>query len=316
MENLLDFRRIFSIFLFMNAVFFSAWAEVQESESTNVLTAPVSSTTRIDPIEAKNKEEAPQITDGKLKAENGSFSTYSLKMNLSMSGPPIGDLSSPYQPNPDGSIGNNQTSIAGSLNGRYRFDKETSLSLGSGIRGYTPFQGIQRFDLSTPTLTYDRVFKKGEIQMRSAPGVSLVTIPEYLKVGEYASLNYDASIYQDLGLSRFRMGVEGSFGYYLYHRSYDPSDKRAQRYNLAFYPGLKYTLSDHLTMSTSLNVSFQNPRELKNEFALLNKTLSQRLGMEYSLTRTIFISPYLNFYPKSLNTGSTTLNINTIFSML
>jgi hypothetical protein len=277
--------------------------------------SPMNSLQTTVPVISK-AEDNQQITDGKLKAENGSLSQYSLKFNLSFSGPPVGDLSNPNQPNPDGSIGNMQTNIAGSINGRYRFNRETSLSLGSGIKGYTPFQGIQRFDMSTPTLTYDRVFKTGEYQFRNAPGLSIVTYPEYLNVGEFATLNYDASIHKTLGQSRFRLGVETSFGYYLYNRAYEAADKKAQRFNLAFYPGVKYSVSDQLTISTSLNVSFQNPRELKNEFAMLNKTLSQRLGLEYSITREIFIAPYLNFYPKSLSTNSTTLNVNTIFSML
>ena len=261
-------------------------------------------------------EDDHQITDIKLKAEQGSLSKYSLKVILSYSGPPIGDLSNKRQPNPDGSIGNASTSLGGTIGGRYRFDKETALSLSTGISALTPLHGVERVDIRTPTLTYEQVFRVDEWQFKNAPGVSAVTVPEYIQVGEFASLNYDASAYRNLGLSRFKIGTEVSFGYYLYNRSYLAQDRTAVRYNLSFYPAVKYAATDKLGFYTSLNISFWNLRTMSNESTMWNKTLSQRFGLEYALTKDIYVAPYLNFYPKSLAVDSTTINVSTIFSLL
>lgn len=298
----------------------SLWAQSSSSTSvfggTSASESPQGGMTLKLPAENPKLEDDHQITDNKLKAEQGSLSKYSLKTSLSYNGPPIGDLSNSNQPNPDGTIGNSSTAIGGSVSGRYRFNRETAMSLGTGINALTPFQGVSRFDVRTPTLTYERVFRVDDWQFRNAPGVSVVTVPEYIKVGEFASLNYDASAYRYLGTSGFRAGTDVSFGYYLYNRNYEDADKKAYQYTLSFYPGVKYSATDKLSISTSLSVSFANPREVKNQSVMLNKTLSQRLGLEYSITREIFIAPYLNFYPKSLHANSTTINVSTIFSVL
>lgn len=285
-----------------------AWAE---STSLSINSSSLATPTQTAP----KIEEDHQITDPKLKAENGSLNKYSFKASLGVNGPPIGDLSNPKTPNPDGSISNSATNLYGSVSVRYRFDAQSSISFGSGINALTPFNGIERFDVRTPTITYDQVKRVGDWQFRSAPGVSVVTIPEYIKVGEVASFNYDASAFYQLGTTRVRLGTEASFGYYFYNRNYEPADKNANRYSLGFFPAVKYSITDKLGIYSSLNISFWNPRFKSQELVMWNKTLSQRLGLEYSFTRDVFLASYLNFYPKSLHPDSTTINLSTIFSI-
>lgn len=287
--------------------FFAGAEEVQTSDGTNQISVPRAE--RVMP------ETTNSVTDVKLKAESGSRSKYSMKLSLSYYGPPVGDLGNDKQPNPDGSIGNYSTSLGGSISARYRFDSERALSLGSGVSALTPFHGIKRFDLRTPYISYDHTAREGGWQFRRSVGASITTLPEYREVGQYSTLSGDLAVVRDLG-SSWSASLEGSLSYFLYNRSYERTDGRAGRYNLGFYPGLKYSMSDRLRFSTSVALSFWNPRRLENEWALWNKTVTQRLGLEYALRRDIFFAPYLSFYPEDANLKSTTFNMSTIFSIL
>ena len=284
--------------------------------STSDATAGESKTPLRDVLGNQKFQENNEITDAKIKADAGSLSKYSLKFNLSYYGPTMGDLSAKDQPNPDGSIGTYETSIGGSLGGRYRIDPKTTVSVGSGVKLVHPFHGMDRTDLNNPYISYDKTAKIAGIQMRNSIGASYITIPNYTAVGEYASVNYDASFFYDLGKSGYSVGLDSSLGYFLYGRDYKKSDRSAGRANWAFYPTVKYNFSDYLNINTSTNISFWNPRARKDEFALLNRTVSQRLGLGYLYSRDVYISPYVNFFPDKLSWDRTTLNIVTSFSLM
>lgn len=285
--------------------------------TTSVESGTQTSTTTV-PGVLKNKkfEEDKDITDTKLQAESGSRSKYSLKFSLSYFGPPVGDLSNKNQPNPDGSIGVNQVSLSGSISGRYRLDPKSTISAGTGINALTPFHGVERLDVKTPFISYDRNARLGDVQLRNSYGFSWTTVPNFREVGQVASLSYDNSLVYNLGTSRFAVGLDSGVSAFLYEREYRKKDGKASRYYVGFYPQVKYNVSDKMNVYTSLALGFWNPRFHKDEFAMLNKTLSGRLGMGYAINRDIYFAPYLNFYPNDLKTDSTTLSFSTIFSIL
>jgi len=266
----------------------------------------------------KNKkfEDDKDITDAKLKADSGSRSRYSLKFSLSYYGPPIGDITNEKQPNPDGSIGNNDTALGGSISARYRIDPKSAISLGTGINSLTPFHGSKRTDVKTPFVSYDRNARLGEVQLRNSYGVSVTTVKEYLDVGQYGTLSYDNSLVYNIGASGFAVGLDSSLSYFLYNRGYENKDRTAGRYYVGFYPQVKYNFTDKFNMYTSLAMGFTNPRARDDEWAMLNRTLSGRLGAGMAFTRDIYFSTYLNYYPKELRTESTTISFSTVFSIL
>jgi hypothetical protein len=287
------------------------------SEVTPAVDVKGETNTQISDIVGNKKfEENTDITDAKIKADSGSLSKYSLRFSLSYYGPTLGDLSSKDQPNPDGSVGSYATAIGGSFGGRYRIDKKTTISLGTGIKLIHPFHGMDRTDMNNPYMSYDMTSKVSDVQMRNSFGVSYITVPNYKEVGEYGSLSYDLSLSYDIGLSDFAISLDSSVGYYLYDRDYKPSDRNANRASVSFYPGLKYRFSDKFSLNTSTNISFWNPRWKNDEFALLRKTVTQRLGLGYAFSRDIYISPYIDFYPDRITADGTTLNISSSFSLL
>lgn len=264
----------------------------------------------------KKFEEDKDITDAKLKADAGSLSRYSMKFSLSYFGPRIGDLGEKYQPNPDGSVGSTATAVKGSINAVYRFNSESTLSMGTGLSALTPFHGIQRMDTSDPYLTYGRTSKLGGVQMRNSVGASYVTTYNYRQVGEYGGLSYDSSLVYNIGTSRVSVGTDLSLSYYLYSRDYEAKDGKAVQSTIGLYPQIKYSFTDKLSVNTSVALGWWNLRRRENPWLFENRTLSQRVGLGWAFRRDIYFSPYLNFYPERLATNTTTFNFSTVFSVL
>lgn len=276
-----------------------------------------SSSTLKNALENKKFDDNHEITDAKLRADAGSLSKYSLSFNLSYFGPALSDLSAKDQPNPDGTVGTYETALSGTFGGRYRIDPITSISLGTGMKAIHPLNGMDRFDVNNPYVSYDMMSRWGNLQMRNSPGVSWVTIPNYTKVGEYGSMNYDFSAVYNLGYSPWALGLDSTLGYYLYSRGFITSDKRCAQYNISAYPNVKYNFSDRFNMYTSVGVSGWNPRMLPdNHFAIWSRSVTQRLGVGYAFRRDVYVAPYLNFYPSHPGPDGTTINVTTVFSLL
>ncbi|AHI04958.1 hypothetical protein BDW_02240 [Bdellovibrio bacteriovorus W] len=285
-----------------------AWA--QESSTTQ-------STSKMGKVlENKKFSEDRDITDIKLRAESGSLSRYSLKFSLSYYGPPVGDITNDRQPNPDGSIGNNDTAITGSISGRYRIDSKSAIGVGTGMSSLTPFHGSKRTDIKTPFISYDRNARLQTVQMRNSYSASFTTVQEYLDVGQVGTVGYNNNLVYNLGNSGFAVGLESSFSGFVYNRDYEKSDRSAGRYYLGFYPQVKYNLTDKIDIYSSLAVSFTNPRAREDVWTLHNRTLSGRLGSGFALTRDVYISGFLNYYPTQLKADSTTISLSTVFSIL
>ncbi len=309
-------KTVLSITLLFGA---NALAQTSSTSSTSTSLVPVEQEVHSkvsDILTNKQFEDDKDITDSKLKADAGSLSRYSLKFNMVYLGPPVGDLNNKMQPNPDGGVGVYETTISGAISTRYRIDSKSAMNLGTGIAALTPLQGVKRYDVKNPFLSYDRSSRIADTQIRNTYGVSAVTNPIYRGFGEYAGLTYDNALVNNLGTSGWAVELDTSLAYYLFDRAYKISDGAASRYNLAFYPQAKYNFSDRTNVYTSLAMNFFNPNSSSDHSILKNRILSQKLGVGYAFTRDIYFAPYLNFYPGQLSTDLVTVNLSTTFSLL
>lgn len=257
-----------------------------------------------------------EITDTKLKAEEGSRSQYSLKFNLSYAGAPIDNLGGRKIPNPDGSVGTYATSLGGDFSGRLRLSPESAISVGSGLTMLTPFQGVSRYDTRNPFLGYDLSSKWRGFQLRNSFTLTDTTNPDYNAVGETSGASYSNSAVYNLPDTNFALALDSSLSYWFFNRGYVKADKNVGTYFLSFYPYLKYNATSKLNINTSLAIQYMNPRVVNDPTVLQNKTVSERLALGYAFSKDIYFSPYINFYPASLNADSTTLNFSTTFSIL
>lgn len=299
-----------SVFVVM--IFFSAAALAQQSPSA----APSSSLNLDTAVKNPEFKETHEITDSKLRAQSGSLSKYSLRFDLTYAGPAIGTPLAKDQPNPDNVLRQNATNLKGSIGARYRLSPTDSLSLTGGISAIHPFHGMERFDMNNPTLGYDKFHRFGSFQARNALSVSAETTPIFRQVGAAAALAYGSSLVYDFGTTGFSAGVDGLLYYRIYDREYQVSDRSATRYSVILSPLFKYNFSDRLSLGTSTNFVFWNPRARDNEWALLPQTVNQRLNLGYAITKDVYLAPFLNIYPSKVAWDTTTVNIQTIFSLM
>lgn len=294
-------------------VFHSSFALAQTTQTANLNS--VNESVLSDSLRNKTFQDNLEITDAKLKADGGSLSRYSMKFNLSYTGPTLADISEKDQPNPDGSIGSFQTAIGGSMGLRYRLNSKSTVGISTGLKAIHPFHGMERFDLSNPSLTYDYSARVWDLQMKNSPGFVLRTVPEFRNVGQYGMLLDNHSIVYDLGASGFAIGTDMAVGYFMYEREYVKKDGKAARYSIEFNPNVKYNFSDKLSVVTSSNISLWNPRGRSDQYALLNRSINQRLGLGWAMNRDTYLNPYFTFYPQHLAWSGVTMNVNTIFSV-
>lgn len=309
-------KALIQLFVFFFAFTGAAYAQSTLALSQTTTTAETQTMTSDVKIKNKKFEDTREITDAKMRADLGSLSRYSFKLDLGYNGPTIGKPLEKDLPNPDNMRRVNATNIKGNISGRYRLDSNSALFLGGGLSALYPFHGMNRMDVNTPQVGYDMFHRVGDAQMRNAFGVSFETVPTYQAVGIAGGLNYIGSTLFDIGTSGFTSGVDLMFFYKVYNRDYQATDGNTPRYTGILSPSLKYNFSDRASLGTNLGFAFWNPRAMDNTTALLPQTVTQKLSFGYAFKKTVFVSPYLNFYPGKLAMDTTTVNLSTVFSLL
>lgn len=264
----------------------------------------------------KKFSENTEITDEKLKADAGSLTQFSLRANLAYYGPSPSNLGELNQPNPDGVVSATATAISGTMGGRYRLNSSTSFSLYVGVSDLYAFHPNQTLDANSPTLSFDKTFKLGGIQVLSSPGVQLVTQQVYKRAGEQAGLSYNLSGVYRIGRSGVSVGSENSIGYYFFGRDYAVSDGKVRRMNISLAPFAKYNFTDRFNVNTYVGLTYYNLRRDGSIATLNNRLVTEKLGVGYAITRDVYVSPYIQFYPSDITVGETTMNISTSFSVL
>ncbi len=305
------------IFFLLNFLISLSFAHAQETSAP--LNRTSESSSKI--IENRKFQETDTLTDSKLRAEDGSLSHYSFKFKLVYRGPTLSDPTEADQPNPDGSVGNYSQALKGTLTSRFRLSSTQALSLGVGVVLNHPFHGMDRTDAKDPFLSHDTALRFGEVQMRSSPGISVITTPELKAVGQTSALTYDNALFMNFEKTRWGVGLESNASWWFYNRPYrfgkkaSGGDGSAQQYALFTAPTLKYTITQKLAAYSGIYFEWDNPRQLNSRSVLLNRLAYLRTGLSYSYQRDAYVAAYLDSYPSLMSVNSTTLNFQTIFSV-
>lgn len=327
---------LFALFLTLNAhAADSAVTVPTSSPSAEVSTA----TTGNDGL-TKKFEEDKKITDAELKSRAGSLSLFSLKANVSYYGPTLENFSVSDQPNPDGVTSASAVGPSGSIGARYRLNPTTSLTANAGFTDQYLFTSKpSHLDVNNPNLTYDKSFKLGAVQMVASPGVTLVTSNVYRPKGE--RLGLDARLYTsyNIGTSPVSIGASTTASYYLFDREYIPDDAnnitnvtkrgktslqyktvyndgRIRRISVTVAPVVKYNVTSKLNVNTSFGFNFFNPRYYDNQLKFNSRVVNEWVGVGYAVTRDIYVSPYIQFYPTQFTWKTATMNVSTVISLL
>lgn len=278
-----------------------------------------------------------KLSDLRLRAEDGSLSRYSIKANAAFAGPILSNPSAPDLPNPDHSVGNYSQTLRGSTSVKYRLDSDRAINFGTGISFNHPLQGMDRTDASNPFVSYQTARRYGPLQMLQSPMLTYTTTPELVATGQLGSVGYMATMVYELGDSRFGVALDLLSAVSFFNRGYQAGipilsgngfghgrhglggpigDGRVQQYRLDYGPGLHYKISDKFDCTTGLRFGVFNPRETGDMTTLWNQSPKAQLGVGYSYDRDIYIGPYLQTYPTLMSLDTTTINVQSIFSIL
>lgn len=267
-----------------------------------------------------------RITDIELKAQAGSLSRYSLKFDLSYSGPPVDDLSNPEMPNPDNRPRPNRTSLGGFMGLRYRINTSSALNVSTGLRWFSPYHqmagervnkpnGAKDYEIANPQVSYDRTYPLGATQMRTSVKGSATTSDYYQERGQQASVGVVQAVKYKVLDTPWILGALFDADYYFFNRRFEERDGRMSQYYLSLIPSIEYKLLDNLNLRTSVAYSFANLRMADNSWVWDDQVPSGRFGLGWAITRDVYFSPYLSFFTESPAIRTTSLSFSTVFSI-
>jgi len=327
----------------------SSLSLAQKAPKTNKAEGETNTANQTSPGEPKvipdremNKD---QITNSRLAAEAGSMNRLSLRASLGYAGGSILKPFDRYRPNyrglPNGPL--LETGIGGSIGGAYRFDEESSLRFGVGATMRTPFHNTWReiqtnhrqnsdnpqvFNVSTPSLEYNKTFRTGNIML--SPSVSYA----------HATDSYDTDVAGFLGWASLGTDVifeiEGSkwmpgFSIWatqsLYRdgaNTFDILDgqggvAQARRSNLevGVFPYVEYQFNDTFAYRALFGFfNFNNYRDqylARGEFFRDGNYISTGIGI--SPNRDIWIYPNVQFNPNNIRGDLTNVGLSTVINL-
>jgi len=313
-----------------------AFAETEATTAPAVVESQGSTGLKLkNAIGLKKFEEDKRITDLELKAQGGSLSRYSLKFSLNYDGPAVNELDDADRPNPDNRSGDYRTNLSGNMGLRYRINKATALSFGTGMRWFTPYQaaigqeverprGAKNYDISDPGVGIDRLYLLSGVQARSSLSYSMVTNDYYEQRGQIATINYGQSLKWVVAQSRVTLGAQISANYFAFARDYQPKvgngkaipgDGKVSKYMFTLIPSLEYKILDNLNFNTSMGYPYNNLRSEPSWWNWTHQLSTVRVGMGWAIRRDIYFNPFVNFFAESPAINTASLNFNTVFSI-
>jgi len=270
-----------------------------------------------DAAERKNKVDGDideDITNAKMRADSGSKSRYSLSSTISYTGGSLSRAFGKDRPNLSGVPGRQtRTSASASLDGRVRFNKNDSMTLGTSFALMTPFQGdmdrqSSQLNVFDPALGFSRVGKLGNFQLLGTLSGTLGTSQESRAIDQNGSATVDLALIRPfqngltlgLGFSTSRSFFSTAPGRNA--KNANPSnpgkdDRAEQESQIA--PYLEYAINDTYSVRTVgayFNYAhlygdpkWDRQQKLKNY---------QSVGVGMAVTRDVYLYPNVQFVPE------------------
>ncbi|MBX3039817.1 MAG: hypothetical protein KF789_03785 [Bdellovibrionaceae bacterium] len=308
---------------------------VNAQETSNQSTVKASD---VAPAEKPQEDIDAEITNKKLRAELGSKSKWSIKTAFSYSGASIERPFQQIRPNyRAGAEVPALTSISGSVGVKYAITNRDSLSLGTGLSVINPFHGDMtrgefedprfrgqnrdRFEVSTPSLSYTRAYKVGEMQMISDVSYSHYTDSESVRgMNGVGSVGVGQTILADLGTSSWSAGVSFLASKAIWKGAVAPEfaaeGARQMDYVYGLFPFAEYTFNDNFSFRTVFGY-FQNVkyRGVGADGSVTSLAPYQSVGLGMSVSRDIYLYPNVQFTPLDMRADRTNIGLSANLNM-
>lgn len=279
-------------------------------------------------------DEADQIlTNGRLRAEAGSLSRFSVKSSLMYF---AGTIEKPFDAErPNISGGNETQDVLQNLNGtvgvKYRASSRSSVHLDGGLKMLTPFNRSvktsdetlrQQFDdhggkmvMYDPTIGYSYMFRAFGTQNYLEFGQVYITDPVLREVGVLTASSLMHAVAYELGASKFTVGMEWGVVYQWFDKSAEIFGADQTQYQFGFFPSLEYAITDRVIARTVLGVVLEHTREFRDPLMFRRDLVYQSVGVGFSLTRDIYIYPNVQFLPGDIQGNKTNVALQTFLNV-
>lgn len=284
------------------------------------------------PEKAQTDEADQIITNRQLRASTGSLSNWSINSSWQYK---AGSLSDPFN-----ALRPNLTtatdipaiqSLAGTIGARYRIDTTHSVALKTGLFMLAPFhrsvsttnagvreqfdEGAGNLTVSDPTLSFQKLFRLGDVQNVSTFETALLTSEFLRNAGFRASLYASHQFMYEVKKTGLSLGLFFDGTRYFHDKdsvvtaSGGTRDLRPNQAAWAFgaYPAVEYVLSSKLNLRTVSGVWVY---ELRRNQQLARRRIYQSVGLGISVSRDFFLYPNIQFIPQDLRAENTNVGVN------
>lgn len=268
--------------------------------------------------EETNKQDIDsEITNARLRAQSGSKSDYSLSLSMGYNGGTLDDIFGEERPDIYGDPETEtKTSFGGSFSGRYRFNKNDSVTVGAGFSVLNPW-GHSEGNVDNPYIGYSRIYKIGDFQTSTSADVTFGTAESYKNVDLRQVVSASHNMMKNFKGTNLTVGASISASAYFYGNDPEtvvPKDALTEL-AVGLYPQLEYRFNDMFSFRTVFGY-FNYQKSRGEDSKLLRAYEYQSVGVGISVTRDIYVYPNVQFLADDLDSDKTNFAISADINIL
>ncbi len=290
-----------------------AQASAQTTSTTTEKTTGSETSMKIEDAKEKNKVDGnidEEITNARMRAETGSKSKLSVSLTANYLGGSIKEPFAENRANPTNEPTPEKVRMSGDLGLRYRQTKNLSFTAGGGYSVVRPFHGMDKSELSTPSVGANYASKIGPTQNSSDVSLSYATEEDALEIGSTVGVGVGHTVLGNVGQTALTLGLSLAADYTEFDKKTDtatltdgrsgPAMAFQQNYQLAAYPFLEYAFSDRFQFRTVTRPWIFSHRRAASGWEFNKRPWTQSMGLGIVVTRDIYIYPNFQFVVEDL----------------
>ncbi len=283
---------------------------------TGLYAAPVNLSKKI--LTTKSAKSS-EVTDPEIRSDMGSMSKWSLSSNISYDGSTLDDILGDTRPNANVPSRPYSTYMSGSLKGRYRIDKMSSITAGTGFSVEKPFQDeAGELEFQNPNISYGLVHKNGPWLGSFFSSLDIYTTDyDTNRRQRKFRMNVGYTIkYKNIANSNFTVGMMFYGAKYFFNRDYQEGDysKNTDLY-MKVKPKLQYRISKMFSLSTEISFPVAVYRQDVAHMTFHSSSIYQKIGLGTSFTPEVYLYTYLNLYPENYRFDNTYYGLSLTMSL-
>lgn len=290
---------------------------VKTDESSS---APTSSTTTEIITSAPSSTSTTEATNenNRLKTLEGSKSPWSFQLNLSYYGSSIDHPLSENAPNPGNEVPAPLVYTTGTIAGRYRLDKTTTIGVGIGVTAYKPFQGFKDPSAANPYADIAKSYRIGPFKGRGDFQLGFYTDNQYSTLDGYIfgpTLTNEIYYTSDFGLTS-GLFLEFDYNFFKSNDSGQYPTNQQTEWDIYTDPYFEYSLSKKVNLRSVIGIGSLHNNNQPGSWALFHPKIYQTFGVGFAALEAWYIYTYVKVRNyNDVSDKTVTFGFNTIINL-